>query len=201
MSERKPATIEVLKVEVKGENFAKAQVRCLDTGETSWHPFYRKKYRPAEGEDPRTDAERLVVPKARLKVAYQYKEGRAKGDGTSYPSEWVIQDVERLADWSDAAQVFQNSPSLAPESRAQAVQPSYPSQDTPRPPQAPQNGSMTERDRSIIAQVAWKCAAQLAQAHYSAVGQEEFDINLPGKWARDIARDIVSMTNDPFLWP
>lgn len=196
MSERKPTNVEVLKVEVKGPNLSKAQVLCLDTNEKSWHPFYRKVYRT----DEPTQAERMVVPGARLKIGLQYKEGKSDGKGGKYPSEWCIMDAEPLASASDARQVFQDGPVEAPQSHAQPVQAAYPSQYTPRRSEAPQNGNMTERDRSIIAQVAWKCAAQLAQAHYSAVGEESFDINLPGKWARDIAKDIVSMTNDPFLW-
>ena len=101
-SNKKPANIEVLTVEVKGDNFSKAKVRCLDSGEESWHPFYRKVYKTG---DP-TPEERLVVPGARLRVAYQFKPGKAKGDGTNYPDEWVITDTEVLADKSDVAEVF-----------------------------------------------------------------------------------------------
>ena len=189
---KKPNSVEVLKVEVKGENFAKAQLRCLDTGETSWHGFYRKRYKPKAGEDPRTDAEILVVPHAKLWISYLYQDGRAKNDGSgeSWPGDYNIKDVSKAdvktespATADDAREVFGNEAKTS-----EAPQRSAPTSD------------LTDRDKSIIAQVAWKCAAQLGAVHYNAVGEKDFDINVVGKWAREIAADIQSMSKDPFLW-
>ena len=182
-----PNNVEVLTVEVKGENFSKAKLRCLETGEESWHGFYRKTYKPKPGQSPQTDAERLVVEGAQLRVEYLYQDGRVKDKetGEKWPGGFNIKDVEPIsATAADAREVFND--------------------DRPAPRQVgaftDRDKQITDRDKSIIAQVAWKCAAQLGAVHYNAVGEKDFDINVVGKWAREIATDIQSMSKDPFLW-
>ena len=176
MSEKKPTNVEVVKVEVKGPNLSKAQLRCMDTGDLSWHPYYRKKYKPKQGEDERTDAERLVCPGAKLRVGFQYKEGKAKNDGSgeSYPSEWCIQDVETLATTTEAKEVF----------------------DTPSNPAPPRPVQQNDREKSICYQSARKDAAVMEAAYLTSMGWELWEKERGWKALKSTTEDCYRMVND-----
>lgn len=174
----------------KDESESKARIGFKPEGqeETEWYTLWRKNYQ-TKLPNP---ADSKCVKGAYGKLVLRFKRGGPKDKNNPeagfYEDEWQIHDIDpvddRPATAEDAREVF-----------AQTDQP----KDT-RPARLGVPSGLTDRDKSIVSQVAWKCAAQLGAVHYNAVGEKEFDINVVGKWAREIAADIQSMTKDPFLW-
>lgn len=172
--------VSIEELEVKGDNFAKVKVspaiRMTDGKDVAWFGFYRKKYRPPEGEEPRTDAERFCKVGGTVEVELKFKNGLSDGKGGHYPDGWIIQECEQVDIFKDESDTPLTDERLV--ETAKEVFTKIPS-----------------RDALIVAQVAWKEACEKERCILNLIGVEEYEkmggINATRGFAEDFFNGIL----------
>ena len=157
-------------------------VTCKDiaTGAVKEYTLWRLKYKTTEPKP----ADSLCVVGAKLKLGLKYVNEKPKPGGGTYPAQWCIEDAEPLLH-----QDFPTDPVEAPRSPAQAVQ----------PPNRTEL-ALTDKDRLILAQNAYRHAALLEASMIISMGHEAYEkdggVNRVKMLAYDVYNGILELAKN-----
>lgn len=192
----KATNIKVLRIKAKDNPKAPVdlEVTDLDTGANGW-----MKYWPTLT----IGKAKVANPACKMVQGGEYRVGvfhqTREWEGKTY-TDWYIKTCEETLSGGQAATAY-----LAPNGDPIVIPNGDPIVMVYGDVPTIQQYSMTDKDRLIIAQVAWKEASQHSIAVLNAVGIKEWEsmggVNVGARWARDIYYDIIEIAKtggDPF---